>query len=94
VSPNNVVVTAVKLPESSPEGASQQLIVRLQEIAGQPETQAVLELNGLSVTQAVLCDVLERPYQIAAGMSIPTNPIRLRLGPREVVTMLLSVGSS
>ncbi|MGE5482419.1 MAG: glycosyl hydrolase-related protein, partial [Bacteroidota bacterium] len=94
VSPNNVVVTAVKLPESSPEGASQQLIVRLQEIAGQPETQAVLELNGLPVIQAVLCDVLERPYQIAAGMPIPTNPIRLRLGPREVVTMLLSVGSS
>lgn len=90
VSPDNVVVTAVKLPESVPEGANQQLVVRIQEVAGEPKTQALLKFVGLRITRATLCDILERPYRMAPRMPIPTDPVRLRIGAHEVVTLLLS----
>ncbi|GAB4146829.1 MAG: hypothetical protein Fur0021_05180 [Candidatus Promineifilaceae bacterium] len=81
--PNVAVLTLKRAEFENPDGAD--LILRLQEIGGQPQTTVTVslpfplawaELNGLG-------------EQRAAAVPLPTNPLQLTLGAHETVTVRL-----
>ncbi|GAB4146824.1 MAG: hypothetical protein Fur0021_05170 [Candidatus Promineifilaceae bacterium] len=84
ISQPNVAVLALKQAEfENPDGGD--LILRLQEIGGQPQTTVTIsflfplawaELNGLG-------------EQRAAAIPLPVNPLQLTLGAHETVTVRL-----
>ncbi|MCX7766922.1 MAG: glycosyl hydrolase-related protein, partial [Candidatus Sumerlaeia bacterium] len=82
IEPANVLVTAFKKAEF---GSSQDYIIRLKELSGS-ESQVKIMFQ-MPVFNATLCSLTEIPFD--SSLSLPVNPVELKLSPFDTATVRL-----
>ncbi|HUX50459.1 MAG TPA: glycoside hydrolase family 38 C-terminal domain-containing protein, partial [Spirochaetia bacterium] len=93
---DGVIVAAVKQPEpetwaGQPAGGSDNLIVRVHEVAGRTG-EFSLSRPGSKVTRATLLDLHEKPISGQTAISVKDGIARASVASRGVTTLLLEFG--